>query len=118
MKERVWVEVIIYFTMELSFKKLALKSCADSVKNFRYDLYHTFAKDHTDKESVWTWLLKVVKNYPSISQDDWERFIIYRCSLEYKKLSQQGCELRKRSKYRPIESQDGYRKRDQKLVCE
>ena len=52
-KERVWVEVITSFTVELSFKKLALKLCAKSAKNFRYDLYQAFVNDHIDEESVW-----------------------------------------------------------------
>ncbi|GMN58635.1 hypothetical protein TIFTF001_027729 [Ficus carica] len=75
----------------------------------------TFVKDHIDEKSVWERPPKVMKNYPSISQDDWERFITYRCSLEFKKLSEQGCELRKRSKYGSTGGRDGYRKRDQKL---
>ena len=65
-----WVEVITSFTVELSFKKSALKSCAEFAKNFRYDIYQAFVKDHIDEESVWEWPPKVVNNYPSISQDD------------------------------------------------
>ncbi|GMN54025.1 hypothetical protein TIFTF001_023150 [Ficus carica] len=41
-KERVWVEIITSFTVELSFKKQALKSCGESAKNFRNDLYQAF----------------------------------------------------------------------------
>ena len=69
-KERVWVEVITSFTVEISFKKLALKSCAQSAKKFRYDLYQTFVKDHIDEESGWERPPKVVNNHPSITQDD------------------------------------------------
>ena len=87
-KERVWVEVITSFIVELSFKKSASKSGTNSPKNFRYDIYHTFVNDHIDEESVWTRPPKVVKKYPSISQVDWERFNAYRCLSELKKLSQ------------------------------
>ena len=54
--------------MELSFKKPALKSCAEFAKNFRYDLHQAFVKDHIDDDSVWEQPPKVVKNYPSISR--------------------------------------------------
>lgn len=52
-KERVWVEVVTSFTVELSFKKQALKSCTESAKNFRYDLYQAFVRDNIDEGSVW-----------------------------------------------------------------
>ncbi|GMN22744.1 hypothetical protein TIFTF001_045699 [Ficus carica] len=74
-KEKVWVEVVTSFTVEPSFKKQALKSCAESAKNFRYDLYQAFVRDHIDEETVWQQSPKVVYNYPTISQDDWEKFI-------------------------------------------
>ncbi|GMN47681.1 hypothetical protein TIFTF001_016861 [Ficus carica] len=69
-KERVWVEVVTSFTVEPSFKKQALKSCAESTKNFRYDLYQAFVRDHINEETVWQRPAKVVHNYPTISQDD------------------------------------------------
>ncbi|GMN66892.1 hypothetical protein TIFTF001_035954 [Ficus carica] len=77
-EERVWVEVVTSFTVEPSFKKQALKSCVVSGKNFRYDLYQAFVRDHIDEETVWQRPSKVVHNYPTISQDDWEKFIAYR----------------------------------------
>ncbi|GMN51397.1 hypothetical protein TIFTF001_020547 [Ficus carica] len=79
-KERVWVEVATSFTVELSFKKQALKSCAVSAKNFRYDLYQAFVRDHIDEENI---------------------------------LSEQGSEIRKKSKYGSTGGRDGYKKRDQ-----
>ncbi|GMN65516.1 hypothetical protein TIFTF001_034578 [Ficus carica] len=112
-KERVWVEVITFFTVEPSFKKQALKSCAESAKNSRYDLYQAFVRDHIDEEIVWQRSEKVVHNYPTISQDDWEKFIEYRRTPEFKRLSEQGSEIRKNSKYGSTGDRDGYRKRDQ-----
>ncbi|GMN58848.1 hypothetical protein TIFTF001_027940, partial [Ficus carica] len=56
---------------------------------------------------------KVVHNYPTISQDDWEKFIAYQRTPEFKRLSEQGNEIRKKSKYRSTRDRDGYRKRDQ-----
>ncbi|GMN68349.1 hypothetical protein TIFTF001_037401 [Ficus carica] len=117
-KERVWVEVITSFTVELSFKKQAFKSCVESAKNFRYDLFQAFVKDNIDEESVWERPPKVVHNYPSISQDDWERFIEYRRTPEFKRLSEQRCEIRKKSKYGSTGGRDGYRKHDQKIIHE
>ncbi|GMN20036.1 hypothetical protein TIFTF001_042977 [Ficus carica] len=69
--------------------------------------------DHIDKETVWQQPPKVVHNYPTISQDDWEKFIVYRRTLEFKRLSEQGSEIRKKSKYRSTGGRDGYRKHDQ-----
>ena len=51
-KERVWIEIATSFTVDESFKKQALKSCAESAKNFRYDLYAAFIRDHIDDEAV------------------------------------------------------------------
>ncbi|GMN38580.1 hypothetical protein TIFTF001_007808 [Ficus carica] len=51
-KEIVWMKVVTSFTVEQWFKKQALKSCAESAKNFRYDLYQAFVKDHIDEENV------------------------------------------------------------------
>ncbi|GMN51898.1 hypothetical protein TIFTF001_021052 [Ficus carica] len=112
-KERVWVEVVTSFTVEPSFKNQALKSCAESTKNFRYDLYQAFVRDHIDEETVWQNAPKVVYNYQTISQDDWEKFIAYRRTPEFKRLSEQGSEIRKKSKYGSTGGRDGYRKRDQ-----
>ncbi|GMN61281.1 hypothetical protein TIFTF001_030369 [Ficus carica] len=39
---------------------------------------------------MWQRLPKVVHNYPTISQDDWEKFIAYRRTPEFKRLSEQG----------------------------
>ncbi|GMN62152.1 hypothetical protein TIFTF001_031241 [Ficus carica] len=89
-KERVWTEIATSFTVGESYKKQALKSCADSAKNFRYDLYQAFVRDHIDEEAVWQRPSKVVYNYPTISQDDWETFITYPRSSEFKRLSEQG----------------------------
>ncbi|GMN63680.1 hypothetical protein TIFTF001_032760 [Ficus carica] len=86
-KERVWMEIVTSFTVGESYKKQALKSCVDSAKNFRYDLYQAF--------------------------DDWETFITYRRSSEFKRLSEQGSEIRKKLKYGSTGGRDGYRKRDQ-----
>ncbi|GMN66128.1 hypothetical protein TIFTF001_035200 [Ficus carica] len=69
-KERVWVEVITSFTMELSFKKPA----------------HHAQSPQKMLDMIFT-------------KDDWERFITYRHSPEFKKLSEQGCEIRKKNKY-------------------
>ncbi|GMN57610.1 hypothetical protein TIFTF001_026720 [Ficus carica] len=55
----------------------------------------------------------VVHNYPTITQDDWEKFIQYRRTPEFKRLSEQGSEIRKKSKYGSTGGRDGYRKRDQ-----
>ena len=108
-KERVWMEIVTSFTVELSFKKQGLKSCTESAKNFRYDLYQAFVRDYIDEENVWQQPPKVVHNYPNISQDDWEKFIVYRRTPEFKRLSEQGSELRKKSKYRSTGGRDGYR---------
>ena len=51
-KERVWMEIVTSFTVDLSFKKQALKSCAESAKNFRYDLYQAFVRDNIDEENM------------------------------------------------------------------
>ncbi|GMN62968.1 hypothetical protein TIFTF001_032039 [Ficus carica] len=112
-KERVWVEIVTSFTIELSFKKQALKSCAESAKNFRYDIYQAFVRDHIDEETVWQRLPKMAHNYPTISQEDWEKFIEYRRTPEFKRLSEQGSEIRKKSKYGSTGGRDRYRKRDQ-----
>ncbi|GMN43152.1 hypothetical protein TIFTF001_012353 [Ficus carica] len=112
-KERVWTEIVTSFTVGESYKKQALKSCADSVKNFRYDLYQAFVRDHIDEEVVWQRPSKVIHNYPTISQDDWETFITYRRFSEFKRLSEQGSEIRKKLKYGSTGGRDGYRKRDQ-----
>ncbi|GMN64664.1 hypothetical protein TIFTF001_033727 [Ficus carica] len=111
-KERVWMEIVTSFTVGESYKKQALKSCADSAKNFRYALYQAFVRDHIDEEAVWQRPSKVIHNYPTISQDDWETFITYRRSSEFKRLSEQGSEIRKKLKYRSMGGRDGYRKRD------
>ncbi|GMN53756.1 hypothetical protein TIFTF001_022899 [Ficus carica] len=66
-KERVWVEIVTSFTVEPSFKKQALKSCAELAKNFRYDIYQAFVRDNIDEENVWQRQPKVVHNYPIIS---------------------------------------------------
>ncbi|GMN69955.1 hypothetical protein TIFTF001_038999 [Ficus carica] len=58
---------------------------------------------------------KMVNNYPTISQDDWERFITYRRTGDFKRLSDQGIERRKKSKYGSTTGRDGYRKRDQEI---
>ncbi|GMN69233.1 hypothetical protein TIFTF001_038284 [Ficus carica] len=107
------MEVVISFTVEPSFKKKALKSCAESAKNFRYDLYQAFVRDHIDEETVWHRLPKVVHNYPTISQDDWKKFIEDRRTPEFKRLSGKGSEIRKKSKYGSTGGRDGYRKCDQ-----
>ncbi|GMN58633.1 hypothetical protein TIFTF001_027738 [Ficus carica] len=112
-KERVWTEIITSFTVGESYKKQALKSCAESAKIFRYDLYQAFVRDHIDEEAVWQRPSKVIHNYPTISQDDWEPFITYRWSSEFKILSEQGSEIRKKLKYGSTGGRDGYRKRDQ-----
>ncbi|GMN40637.1 hypothetical protein TIFTF001_009860 [Ficus carica] len=65
------------------------------------------------KEQVW--LEVVVNNYPTISQDDWERFITYRRTGDFKRLSDQGIERRKKSKYGSTTGREGYRKRDQEI---
>ncbi|GMN68124.1 hypothetical protein TIFTF001_037178 [Ficus carica] len=114
-KERVWLEVVTSFTVDESHKKQVLKSCGESAKCFRYDLYQAFVRDHIDDESVWQRPAKVVNNYPTISQDDWERFITYRRTGDFKRLSDQGIERRKKSKYGSTTGRDGYRKRDQEI---
>lgn len=117
-KEIVWMEVVTSFTVEESYKKQILKSCGESAKGFRYDLYQAFVRDHIDDENVWQRPPKVVHNYPTISQDDWEKFIQYRRTPEFKRLSEQGSEIRKKSKYGSTGGRDGYRKRDQAHVRE
>ncbi|GMN28449.1 hypothetical protein TIFTF001_041174 [Ficus carica] len=112
-KEIVWMEVVTSFTVDESYKRCVLKSCGESAKGFRYDLYQAFVRDHIDDENVWQRLLKVVHNYPTITQDDWEKFIQYRRTPEFKQLSEQGSEIRKKSKYGSTGGRDGYRKRDQ-----
>ncbi|GMN47418.1 hypothetical protein TIFTF001_016594 [Ficus carica] len=52
-KEIVWMEVVTSFTIEELFKKQVLKSCGESAKGFRYDLYQAFVKDHIDEENAW-----------------------------------------------------------------
>ncbi|GMN63044.1 hypothetical protein TIFTF001_032113 [Ficus carica] len=51
-KKRVWTKIVTSFTVGESYKKQALKSCAASAKNFRYDLYQAFVRDHIDKEAI------------------------------------------------------------------
>ncbi|GMN69968.1 hypothetical protein TIFTF001_039013 [Ficus carica] len=114
-KEQVWLEVVTSFTVDESHKKQVLKSCGESAKCFRYDLYQAFVRDHIDDESVWQRPAKVVNNYPTISQDDWERFITYRRTGDFKRLSDQGIERWKKSKYGSTTGRDGYRKRDQEI---
>ncbi|GMN64639.1 hypothetical protein TIFTF001_033702 [Ficus carica] len=114
-KERVWLEVKTSFTVDESHKKQVLKSCGESAKCFRYDLYQAFVRDHIDEETVWQRQAKVVNNYPTISQDDWERFITNQRTADFKRLSQQGSEIRKKSKYGFTTGRDGYRKRDQEI---
>ncbi|GMN32092.1 hypothetical protein TIFTF001_041679 [Ficus carica] len=58
---------------------------------------------------------EVVNNYPTISQDDWERFITYRPTADFKRLSQQGSKIRKKNKYGSTTGRDGYGKRDQEI---
>ncbi|GMN58856.1 hypothetical protein TIFTF001_027968 [Ficus carica] len=70
-------------------------------------------EDHIDEETVWQRPPKVVHNYPTISQDDWEKFIEYRRTPEFKRLSEQESEIRKKIKYGSTGGRDGYRKRDQ-----
>ncbi|GMN22600.1 hypothetical protein TIFTF001_043544 [Ficus carica] len=112
-KEIVWMEVVTSFTVDESYKRCVLKSCGESAKGFRYDLYQAFVRDHIDDENVWQRPSKVVHNYPTITQDDWEKFIQYRRTPEFKRLSEQGSEIRKKSKYGSTGGRDGYRKRDQ-----
>ncbi|GMN65830.1 hypothetical protein TIFTF001_034893 [Ficus carica] len=112
-KEIMWMEVVTSFTVDVSFKKQVLKSCGESAKGFRYDLYQAFVRDHIDEENVWQRPQKVVHNYPTITQDDWEKFIQYRRTPEFKRLSEQGSEVRKKSKYGSTGVRDGYRKCDQ-----
>ncbi|GMN40409.1 hypothetical protein TIFTF001_009631 [Ficus carica] len=81
-KEQVWLEVVTSFTVDESHKKQVLKSCGESAKCFRYDLYQAFVRDHIDDES---------------------------------RLSDQGIERRKKSKYGSTTGRDGYRKRDQEI---
>ncbi|GMN47377.1 hypothetical protein TIFTF001_016556 [Ficus carica] len=107
------MEIVTSFTVGESYKKQALKSCADSEKSFRYDLYQAFVRDHIDEEAVWQRSSKVIHNYPTISQDDWETFITYRRSSEFKRLSEQESEIRKKLKYESTGGRDGYRKCDQ-----
>ena len=116
LKERVWLEVVTSFTVDDMHKKQVLKSCGESAKCFRYDLYQAFVRDHIDEETVWQRPPKVVNNYPTISQDDWERFVAYRRTADFKRLSQQGSEIRKKSKYGSTTGRDGYRKIDQEIV--
>ncbi|GMN57680.1 hypothetical protein TIFTF001_026787 [Ficus carica] len=112
-KEIVWMEVVTSFTVDESYKRCVLNSCGESAKGFRYDLYQAFVRDHIDDENVWQRPPKVVNNYPTITQDDWEKFIQYRRTPEFKRLSEQGSEIRKKSKYGSTGGRDGYRKRDQ-----
>ncbi|GMN60776.1 hypothetical protein TIFTF001_029877 [Ficus carica] len=112
-KEIVWMEVVTSFTVDESYKKQILKSCGESAKGFRYDLYQAFVRDHINDENVWQRPPKVVHNYPTITQDDWEKFIQYQRTSEFKRLSEQGSEIRKKSKYGITGGRDGYRKRDQ-----
>ncbi|GMN20888.1 hypothetical protein TIFTF001_039968 [Ficus carica] len=107
------MEVVTSFTVEESYKKQILKSCGELAKGFRHDLYQAFVRDHIDDEKVWQRPVKVVHNYPTITQDDWEKFIQYRRTPEFKRLSEQGSEIRKKSKYGSTGGRDGYRKRDQ-----
>ncbi|GMN61564.1 hypothetical protein TIFTF001_030635 [Ficus carica] len=112
-KELVWMEVVTSFTVDESHKRQVLKSCGESAKGFRYDLYQAFVRDHIDEENVCQRPPKVVHNYPTITQEDWEKFIQYRRTPEFKRLSEQGSEIRKKSKYGSTGGRDGYRKRDQ-----
>ncbi|GMN58860.1 hypothetical protein TIFTF001_027954 [Ficus carica] len=50
-KEIVWMEVVTSFTVEESFKKQVLKSCGESAKGFRYDIYQAIVRDHIDEEN-------------------------------------------------------------------
>ncbi|GMN58507.1 hypothetical protein TIFTF001_027599 [Ficus carica] len=117
-KERVRLEVKTSLTVDESHKKQVLKSCGELAKCFKYDLYQAFVRDHIDEETVWQRPAKVVNNFPTISQDDWERFITYRRTADFKRLSQQGSEIRKKSKYGSTTGRDGYRKRDQEIMGE
>ncbi|GMN19231.1 hypothetical protein TIFTF001_039749 [Ficus carica] len=47
------MEVVTSFTVKDSFKKQVLKSCGESAKGFRYDLYQAFVRDHIDEETMW-----------------------------------------------------------------
>ncbi|GMN72673.1 hypothetical protein TIFTF001_052048, partial [Ficus carica] len=117
-KEIVWMEVVTSFTVDESYKRCILKSCRESAKGFRYDLYQAFVRDHIDDENVWQRPQKVVHNYPTITQDDWEKFIQYRRTPEFKRLSEQGNEIRKKSKYGSTGGRDGYRKlREDGKIC-
>lgn len=46
------MEITTSFTVDELFKKQALKSCAESAKNFRYDLYQAFVRYHIDEEAM------------------------------------------------------------------
>ncbi|GMN18969.1 hypothetical protein TIFTF001_048561 [Ficus carica] len=92
---------------------MCIKVLGELAKGFRYDLYQAFVRDHIDDENVWQRPSKVVHNYPTITQDDWEKFIQYRRTPEFKRLSEQGTEIRKKSKYGSTGGREGYRKRDQ-----
>ncbi|GMN61822.1 hypothetical protein TIFTF001_030906 [Ficus carica] len=55
-KEIVWMEVVTSFTVEESFKKQVLKSCGESAKGFRYDLYQAFfekTRKYADRHERW-----------------------------------------------------------------
>ncbi|GMN58471.1 hypothetical protein TIFTF001_027570 [Ficus carica] len=71
LKEIIWKETITSFTVDDWFQTTCLKSCDETARNFRHDLYKTFVEEFVTEESVWTRTQKVIDNYPNIEEEDW-----------------------------------------------
>ena len=82
MKDLILKDIITSFTVDEGFWSACLKSCGETTRNFRYDIYVTFVEDFLSQESVWKRPQKLIDNYPNIEEDDWVKFIQYK-NLNY-----------------------------------
>ncbi|GMN54068.1 hypothetical protein TIFTF001_023199 [Ficus carica] len=52
LKEIIWKETVTFFTVDDCFRSTCLKSCGETTRNFRHDLYKTFVEDFVTEDSV------------------------------------------------------------------
>ncbi|GMN60371.1 hypothetical protein TIFTF001_029469 [Ficus carica] len=118
LKEIIWKETITSFTVDDCFRSTCLKSCGETTRNFRHDLYKTFVEEFITEDSVWTWPQKVIDNYPNIEEEDWVKSIQYRTSSQFQQLSDRGSEIRTNNEYSSRGGRDGYEKLNQEKFKE
>ena len=116
LKSRIWEEVQEGFELPTQYRDECLRRVGEAARNFRHDLYDTYVKPNIDNDSVYQRPPAVIKYYTNIGEDDWKRFVQYRKSEDFKKLSEQGKEIRKLNQYCSRSGRVGYRKLDQQIV--